>query len=160
MIMDWSKPGFPVLHHFPELAQTHILMSIESVMPSDHLILCHPLLLLPSIFPNIRSFLVCRLFTSGGQSIGVSTSASVLPMNIQYCLPLGLTGLISLASKGLSKVFSNTTVQKHQFFGTQPSLWYNSHIHTRLLERSPLALDQSLLAKQCLCFLICYLGWS
>ena len=160
MIMDWSKPGFPVLHHFPELAQTHILMSIESVMPSDHLILCHPLLLLPSIFPNIRSFLVCRLFTSGGQSIGVSTSASVLLMNIQYCLPLGLTGLISLASKGLSKVFSNTTVQKHQFFGTQPSLWYNSHIHTRLLERSPLALYQSLLAKQCLCFSICYLGWS
>ena len=134
-------------------------MSIESVMPSDHLILCH-LLLLPSIFPNIRSFLVCRLFTSGGQSIGVSTSASVLPMNIQYCLPLGLTGLISLKSKGLSKVFSNTTVQKHQFFGTQPSLWSNSHIHTRLLERSPLALYQPLLAKQCLCFLICCLGWS
>ena len=93
------------------------LMSIESVMPSNHLILCCPLLLPPSIFPSIRVFWMSQFFASGGQSIGVSTSASVLPMNIQYCLPLGLTGLISLKSKGLSKVFSNTTVQKHQFFG-------------------------------------------
>ena len=70
------------------------------------------------------------LFTSGGQSIGASASASVPPINIQDLFPLGLTGLISLLSKGLSKVFSNTTVQKHQFFETQPSLWSNSHIHT------------------------------
>ena len=70
-----------------------------------------------------------RLFESGGQRIGVSASASVLPMNIQDWFPLWLTGLISLQSKGLSRAFSSTTVQKHQFFGTQPSLWSNSHTY-------------------------------
>ena len=95
-------------------------MSIESVMPSNHPILCCPLLLLPSIFASIRVFSKSRLFASGGQSIGTSASASVLPMNIQGWYPLGLTGLISLLSKGLSRVFSSTTVQKHQFFDTQP----------------------------------------
>ena len=94
------------------------LMSVESVMPSNHLILYHPLLLLPSIFPSIRVFTMSQPFVSGGQSIG--TSASVLSMNIQHWFPLTLTGLISLQSKGLSRVFSNTTVQKHQFFSTQP----------------------------------------
>ena len=83
-------------------------------MPSNHLILCRPLLLLPSDFPSIRSFPVSQFFASGGQSIGASASASVLPMNIQDKFPLGRTGLISLQSKGLSRVFSNTTVQKHQ----------------------------------------------
>ena len=107
------------------------LMFIESVIVSSHLILCSPLLL-PSIFPSIRTFPV-SLFTLGGQSIGAS--ASVLPMNIQGWFPLGWTGLISLQSRGLSRVFSNTTVQKHQFFSTQPSLWFNSHIHTWLLEK-------------------------
>ena len=82
-------------------------------------------------FPTSGSFLMSQLFTSGGQSIG--TSASVLPMNIQDWFPLGLTGLISLKSKGLLRVFSNTTVQKHRFFSTQPSLWSSSHIHTWLL---------------------------
>ena len=86
-------------------------MFIESMMPSRHLILCHPLLLLPSIFPCIRIFLMSRLFTSVGESIEALASASVLPMNIQGWFPLGLTGLISLLSKGLSRVFSNTTVQ-------------------------------------------------
>ena len=76
------------------------------------------------------------LFISGGQSIEASTSASVLPMNIQGLFPLGLTDLVSLQSKGLSRVFSSTTVQKHQFFGAQPSLWSNSHIHTWLLEKT------------------------
>ena len=95
------------------------LTCIESVMPSKYLILCHPLLLLPSIFPRIRVFTNELALRIGGQSIGASTSASVLPMNIQGCFPLGLTGLISLQSKGLSRVFSNTTVQKHQFFGAQ-----------------------------------------
>ena len=71
-----------------------------------------------------------QLFTSGGESLGASASASVLPMNIQDWFPLGLTGLISLLSKGLSRVFSDTTVQKHQFFSAQTYLWYNSHIHT------------------------------
>ena len=95
-------------------------MSIESVMPSNHLILCCPLLFLPSIFPSIRVFSVSQLFTTGGQSIGALASASVLPMNIQGWFPSGLTGLI-LLSKGLSRVFSSTAVQKHQFFGAQSS---------------------------------------
>ena len=92
-------------------------MSIVSVMPSNHLILCCPLLLLPSIFPSIRSFQMSQLFASGGQSIGVSASTSVPPMNTRDWSPLGWTGWISLQSKGLSRVFTNTTVQKHQFFG-------------------------------------------
>ena len=101
------------------------------MMPSNHVILCCPLLLLPSIFLSIRVFfLLSRHFTSGGQSIGASASASVLRMNIQDWFPLGWTGWISLQSKGLSRVLSNTTVQKHQFFGTQPSSQSNSHIHT------------------------------
>ena len=80
------------------------LIPIESVMPSNHLILCHPLLLLPSIFPSNRVFQMSQFFASGGQSIGVSASASVLPMNIQGWFPLGWTGWISLQSKGLSRV--------------------------------------------------------
>ena len=98
------------------------LMSIKAVMPSNHFIFCYPLLLPPSIFPSIRSFPKSQFLTSGGQSIGVSASASVLPMNSQDWSPLGRTGWIFLQSKGLSRVFSNTTVQKHQFFGTQLSL--------------------------------------
>ena len=98
------------------------LMSIESVIPSNHLILCRPLLLLPSIFPGSGSFQMSQFFASGGQSIGVWASASVLLMNIQDWFPLGWTGWISLQSKGLSRVFSNTTVQKHQFFSVQLSL--------------------------------------
>ena len=89
--------------------------SIESVKPSSHLILCCPLLLLPSIFPTIRVFSSNQLFAAGDQSIGASASASVLPMNIQGWFPFWLTGLISLQSKGLSRVFSNTTVWKYQF---------------------------------------------
>ena len=81
------------------------------------------------------SFPGCQFFTSGNQSIGVSASASVLPVNIQDWFPLGLTGLISLLSKDLPRVFSNTTVQKHQLFSTQLSLWSNSRIHTWLLEK-------------------------
>ena len=103
------------------------LVSIELVMPPNHLILCHPLLLLPSVLLSIRVFLMSWLFTSGGQSTGVS--ASVLPINTQDWFPLGWTGWISLQSKGLSRVFSNTTVHKHQFFGAQLSLLPNSHIH-------------------------------
>ena len=111
------------------------LMSIESVMPSKHLILCRPLLLLPQSFPASGSFPMSQFFISGGQSSGVSVSTSVLPINIQDWSPLGWTGWISLQSKGLSRVFSNTTVQKHQFFGTQLSSQSNSHIHTRPLEK-------------------------
>ena len=87
----------------------------------------------PLSFPASGSFPMSQLFTSGGQSI--RASAPVHPVNIQGWFPLGLTGLISLLSKGLSGVFSSTTVQKHQFFSTQPSLWSNSHIHTWLLEK-------------------------
>ena len=114
------------------------LMSIESVMPSNHLILCVPFSSCPQSFPASGSFLMSQFFIPGGQSIGTSTWASVLPMNIQDRFPLGWTCLISLQSKGLSKVFSNTTVQKHQFFSTQPSLWSNSYIHTWPLEKSAL----------------------
>ena len=86
-------------------------------------------------FPASRSFPKSQFFASGGQSIGISASVSVLPRNFQNWFPLGLTGENSLQSKGLSRVFSNTTVQKHQFFSTQLSLWSNSHIHTWLLEK-------------------------
>ena len=86
-------------------------------------------------FPASGPFLMSQLFASGGQRTVASASASVLSINIQDWFPLGLTALISLLSKGLSRVFSNTTVQKHQFFGTQLSLWSNSHIHTWPLEK-------------------------
>ena len=85
--------------------------------------------------PALGSFQMSQFFSSGGQMIGVSASALVLPMNIQDSFPLGWTGWISLQSKGLSRVFSSTTVQKHQFFSTQLSLLSNSHIHTCLLEK-------------------------
>ena len=98
-------------------------------------------------FPASGSFPMSQFFTSDGQSIGASASASVLPMNIQDWVPLGLTDWISLQSKGLSRVFSNTTVQKHQFFSAQLSLWSNFHIHTWLLEKPWLWLDTPLLAK-------------
>ena len=97
------------------------LMSIESVMSSNHLILCRPLLQ-PSIFSASNSFPVSQFSASGGQSIGVSASASVLPMNIQDWFPLGWIGWVTLLSKGLARVFSNTIVQKHQFFSAQLSL--------------------------------------
>ena len=111
------------------------LMSIELVMPFNHLILCCPLLL-PPIFHSIRVFFpMNQFFSLGGQSIGVSASASVLPVNIQDWFPLGLSDLISLLFKGLSRVFSSTTVRKHQFFSAQPSLQFNSHMHTWLMEK-------------------------
>ena len=99
-------------------------------MPSNHLILCSPLLLLPSIFATVRVFSSKLAPQSGGQSIGALASASAFPMNVQGCFPLGWTGWISLQSKGLSRVFSDTTVQKYQFFSIQPSLWFSSHIYT------------------------------
>ena len=130
------------------------LMSIESVMPSKHLILCCPLLLPHSIFPSIRVLsnesLLCIRWPKCW-----SFSFNISPTN-EY----SLTGLISLQSKGLSRVFPNTKVQKHQFFSAQLSLWSNSHSHTWLLEKSWLWLDRLLLAKQCLCFLTCCVGWS
>ena len=144
--MDYSPPGFPVLHYLPEFLR---FMSTESVMLSNHPIFCHPFLLLLSIFSSIRVFSnksALRIrwskywsfsfsISPSSEYSGVLALASFLPKNIQDWSPLGWTGWISLQSKGLSRVFSNTTVQKHQFFGTQPSLWANCHIHTWLLEK-------------------------
>ena len=111
------------------------LMSIESVTPSSHLSLCRPLLLLPSIPLTIRVFSNESTLHMRCPRIGVSALASFLPKNTQDWSPLGWTGLISLQSKGFSRVFSNTTVQKHQFFGAQLSLASNSHICTWPLEK-------------------------
>ena len=104
---------------------------------------CHPTIsssiapfsFFPQSFPASESFPMSQLFASGDQSIGISASTSVLPMNIQDWFPLGWTGLISLKSKGLSRVFSRITVQKHQFFGSQPSLWSSCHSRIWLLEQ-------------------------
>ena len=146
--MDCSTPGFPVLHHLPELAQTHVHRVCDAI--SSSVILFSSCL---QSFPVSGSFLMSWLFASGGQSIGASVSASVLPMKIQYWLPLGLTSWISLLSKGLPRVFSNTTVQKYQFFSTQPSSWSNSHIHTRLLGKPLLSLLFNILSRLVIAFL-------
>ena len=129
--INCSTPGLPVHHQLLNLPK---LMSVELVLPSNHLIFCHPLLLLPSIFHSIRVF-------SNESALHIrwtkywSFSFNIGPSNEhQDWSPLGWTGWISLQSKGLSSVFSNTTVQKHQFFGTQLSLQSNSHIHTWLPE--------------------------
>ena len=105
--MNCSVPGFPVLHHLPEFAQTHVHWVSDTIQPS------HPITLFsscPQFFPESGSFPMSRLFTSGGQSIRASASASVLPVNIQGLFSLGLTGFISLPSKGLSRVFSSARV--------------------------------------------------
>ena len=147
--MNCSPPGFPVLHRISDLCSLSRW--------------CHPTILssvapfsscLQSL-PASGSFPMSHLFASGGQRIGASASVSVLPMNIQGWFPLGLTGLISLQSKELSRVFSNTTIWKHQFSGTHASLWSNSHICTWLLEKPYLWL-YGLCWKKCLCFLICF----
>ena len=130
-------------------------MSIESMMLSDHLILCCPFSFCLQSLLASESFPMSWLFALSVQSIGASASASVLPVNIQGWFPLGLNGLISLLSKGLSRAFSSTTIQKPRFFSTQSSLWSNYHIHTWLLEKPLLWLYGPLLAKWCLCFLIC-----
>ena len=109
------------------------LMSIAAVMPSNHLILCCPHLLLPSIFPSIKFFSNMSALCIRWPKHWSFSSEPVLPMNIQDWFPLGWTGWMSLLSKGLQRIFSNTTVQKHQFFGTQLSLWSNSHIYIWLL---------------------------
>ena len=150
--MDCSTPDFPVHHHLQEFAQTHVLWVSDAIQPS------HPLL-----FPSPPTFKLSQhqgLFQSlesGGQRVRASASSSVPPMDIQDWFPFELTSLISLKSKGLSRVFSNTTVQKHQYFGAQPSLWSNSHIHTWLLEKPQLGIYEPLSAKWCLCFSICCL---
>ena len=113
-------------------------MSIELVMPSNYVIPCSCFSYCSESFSVSGSFPVSQLFASGGQSIGASASALVFPVNVQGWFPLGLTGLISLLSKGLLRLFSSTTVQNLQFFGAQPSLWSDFHIYTWLLEKSEL----------------------
>ena len=128
-----QMPGFLVLHCLLEFIQTHVHWVNDASQPSHPLQPTSPLALNLSqhqgLFQRIgSSHQVAKVF-------GASASASVLPMNILGCLPLGFTGLISLLSKGLSRIFSSTTVQKHRFFGAWPSLWSNSHISTWLLEK-------------------------
>ena len=129
--MDCSTPGFPVLHHFLESAQTHVHWVNDAIQPS----LLSPLLLLPSIFLSTRVFSNESAFCLRWPNHW-NFSFSISPSK-EYSgwFPLGLTSLISLLSKELSRVISKTTVWKHQFFGTQPSLRPNSHIHTCLLEK-------------------------
>ena len=109
------------------------LMSIESVMPTHLLLFPSPAAF--NLSQHIGSFPMNRLFALGAQCIGPSVSASVLPMNIQGLFPLGVSGLISLQSKGLSRFFSSATIWSHQFFSTKPSLWSNSDIHIWLMEK-------------------------
>ena len=128
---DCNTPGFPVHHQLPELSQTHVHWVGDAIQPSHPLSSPSP----PTFnFPSIRVF-SNELVLHIRPNIGVSASVSVLPRNIQDWFPLGLTGWISLLSKGLSRVFCNTTVQKHQFFSAQFSLYSNSHIHTFLVEK-------------------------
>ena len=137
--MDCSKSGSPVLHH---------LLECSNSLPLSWW--CQPTILSSEIpfssclqsFLASGAFLMSWFFVSGGQSIASSASPSVIPVNIQSWFPLGLTGLIASLFKGLSRVFSSTTVWKHQFFRAQPSLQSNSHIHTWLLEQPQLWLDR------------------
>ena len=134
--MDCSTPGLPVHHQLLEFTHTHVHGVGDAIQPSHPLSSPSPpafnLSQHQGLFKRVSSLhQVAKVL----EFQLVSASASVLPMNIQNWFPLGWTGWISLLSKGLSRVFSNTTVQKHRFFSVQPSLWSNSHIHTWLLEK-------------------------
>ena len=136
--MNHSTPGLPVHHQLPEFTQTHVHWVADAIQPSHPLSSPSP----PAPNPSQHQGLFQWVNSSHEvASIGVSASASVLPMNTQDWSALGWTGWISLQSKGLSRVFSNTTVQKHQFFSTQLSSQSNSHIHTWLLEKPEPWLD-------------------
>ena len=128
--MDCSMPGLSVHHQLPEFTQTHIYWVGDAIQSS------HPLSSPPAPYPSQHQSLpMSQLFASGVQTTGVSALASVLPKNTQDWSPLEWTGWISLQSKGFARVFSNTTVQKHQFFGAQLSSQSDSHIHTWRLEK-------------------------
>ena len=151
--MDYSTPRFPVLHYLTEVAHSCPLSRwCHPTIASS----IGPILLLSSIFPRTRVFSNESALHIRWPKYWTSASTSALPMNIQGWFPLGFTGLISLQSKELSRVFSSTIVQKYQFFVIQPSLWSHSHIHTWLSEKLKLGLQGLLLAKRCLCFLICF----
>ena len=135
--MNHTTPGLPVHHQLLESTQTHVHCVGDAIQPSHPLSSPSPpaLNLSQGLFNQSvsGSFQMSQLSTSGGQSIGVAASTSVLPINAQAWFPLGLTGLIPLQSKGLSRVFSSTTIGKNQLFSTQSSLWSNSWICTWLL---------------------------
>ena len=135
--MDCSTPGLHVHHQLPEFTQTHVHWVSHAIQPSHPLSSPSPPTFNVSQHQGLFQWVSSShlVFNTSNQSIEISASASVLPMNTQDWSPLGWTGWISLQSKGLSRVFSNTTVQKHQFFGAQLSLSSNSHIHTWLLEK-------------------------
>ena len=137
--MEYSTPGLSV-HQLPEFTQTHVHWVGDAIEPSVPLSSPSPLAF--NLQPSSGSFQMSQLFASGGQSIGVSASASVLPKNIQDLFPLGWTGWISLMSKGLSRVFSNTMVQKHQYFSAQLSIQSNSHIHPYMTTGKTIALTR------------------
>ena len=130
--MDCSTPGFPVLHYLPEFAQTHVHWVGDAIQPSHSLLPPSPPVFNLSQHQGL-SQVVGSLYKMT-KGLGASASASALPVNFQGWFPLGLTSLISLLSKWLSSVFASTTIWKHLVFGTQPSLWSNSHIRTWLLE--------------------------
>ena len=139
---DCSTTGSSVIHYLLELAQIHV----HWVRYTLYFILRCPLLLLTSIFPNSSVFSNESTLSNRWPKIRASASASVLPINIQVWFPLGLTGLISLHFKGLSRVFSSTTIQNHQFLSTQPSLWTNSHIHPYMITVETIALTIQIFA--------------
>ena len=148
------------LHQSITMCQSLLkLMSIELVMHLTTSSSITPFSSCLQSFLASGSFLMSQVFASGGQSIGVSDSASVLPMNIQSWFPWGLTSLISLQSKELSRVFSNTTVQKYQFFGAHLSSWWNSHPYATTGKTINL-IRWTFVSKVILCFLIHYLDWS
>ena len=131
--MHCNTPSFPVFHYLLEFAQTHVHWVGDAIQPSHPLSSPSPPTL--NLSQHQGLFPTSRLFASSGQCIGASASASVLPMNIQGWFPLVLTSLISLQSKRLWRVFSSTTIQKHNFFGIRPSLCYNSNICMWLLKK-------------------------
>ena len=128
--MNRCTPGLPVHHKLAEFTQTHVHRVGDGTQPP-----VVPFFTCSQSLSASGSFPMSQLYSWADQSVGVSASASVLPMNTQDWSPLGRTGWISLQSKGLSRVFSNTTIQKHQFFSAQLSSQSNSHIHTCLLEK-------------------------
>ena len=140
--MDYSIPGYCVLHYLPGFAQIHVHWVGDAISSSAAIFFC----LQP--FPASGSFPMSQFFASGGKSTGASSLASVLPMNIQGWFPLGWTGWISLLSQGLSRVFSDTTALKHQFFGTQASLGSSSHICLYMTTGKTVTFDYTDLCRQ------------
>ena len=155
--MDYSTSGFPVLHHLLKFAQTHVHWVGDDMQP---LILCHPPLLLPSIFPSMRVVSNESVLHIMWPKYWSYSSASVLPMNIQGWFPLGLTGWISFQSKGLSGVFSNTTVKKASIPWCS-TLFMVQLLHPYMTTRKTMALTiQTFFGKVMSLLWICGLGWS